>query len=123
MRIRHRRGRLEMRFRFLKNRLQQGVNQLSDKIGQLKMHSAPTGRNTIAQGNALGMELQEIASPVRAKYGCKGHIAPTGLKFSFTAIPRALSWAITGRPFRAKQSQYCYPLAKLATPTFIGRVA
>ncbi len=109
MRIRRRRGRLEMRVFFLKDRLRQNGRQLSDKIGQLKMLSAPKGRNTIAQGNALGMELREIASPVGAKYGCKNCVAPTGLKFSYTAIPRALPWAVVLRPVGAK------PLRRMAS--------
>ena len=106
MRIRRRPGRLEMRFCFLKSRLQGEVSQLSDKIGQLKMLSAPTGRNSTAQGNALGRKSHGITSPVGAKYGC---VAPSGLKFSYTAIPRALPWAIELRPVGAK------PLRRMAS--------
>ena len=78
---------------------------------------ALTGRNGIAQGEALGgtsknPESPERASPARESRGVpKGRCpALSGLKPGGCLVPRALPWAIPLRPFGAKRRPSQGPL-------------
>ena len=68
------------------------------------------GRNTIAQGNALGTLSPQTAlalkgrhrrTPIRRGLACPACFAPSGLEFVLAPKPRALPWAIVLRPFGA----------------------
>ena len=64
---------------------------------------APKGRNSIAQGNALGIEMKEILSPERATPA--GGCALSGLGFFAGISPRALPWALNLSPFQGSRSR------------------
>jgi len=59
------------------------------------------GRNTIAQGNALGFPATENQSPERAQQAGPACCALSGLHPRGAAEPRALPWAVLFRPVGA----------------------
>ncbi len=62
---------------------------------------APKGQNSIAQGNALGLNQNETTSPERAQ---PKRFAPSGLRSFLNLFPRALPWAVEFRPVGAQRA-------------------
>jgi len=62
--------------------------------------SALKGRDVIAQGEALGVNVFSHPA-LKGRHKRATVVSPLqGLKFIRISKPRALPWAITGRPFR-----------------------
>ena len=76
---------------------------MSARFGQ-----APKGRNSSAQGKALGGVIQICFSPERAKQFCS---ALSGLVLFPNLEPRALPWAIESRAFSAEHLRRFTPAA------------
>src|SRR5688572_22509717 len=71
---------------------------------------APTGRHVIAQGIALGTSYPTDRSPERAE---PPFFAPSGLRDSSIADPKALPWAITFNPVGASNRLGSCPYSEL----------
>ena len=67
------------------------------------VRSAPKGRDSIAQGAALGLD-GFCGSALKGRHLRSNLVSPfQGLRLLETGIPRALPWAIEGRPFRPRR--------------------
>ncbi len=68
-----------------------------------RLPGALKARPSTAQGNALGHRIKTISSPERARQPGRICSALTGLCGYRECIPRALPWAVEGRPVGAEE--------------------